>query len=66
MEAYKVLVILKLAVLLIHGRQQNLKCIEQIEKYDDAPLLPLILGKAAGMDESHLLEHSRFAALSST
>lgn len=63
---YQIVVVLELGLLLLHGGEDGLEGRDQVVEDDGAPLLALQLVEAAGVDNSHLLEDGRLAALSST
>jgi hypothetical protein len=64
--AYQVVVVLELGLLFLHSSENGLEGRDQIVEDDGPPLLALCLVEAAGVDDSHLLQHGRLATLSST
>jgi len=58
-----VVLVLKVCVVLLHGRVDGLEGGHQVVEDGRAPRLALRLAKSAGIDDSHLLEHRRLAAL---
>jgi hypothetical protein len=63
---YNVVFVLKIGVILLHGSVDGLERRHQIVEDGRSPCLALCLAESACIDDSHLLEHRRLAALAST
>ena len=59
--------VLEWDVELLHSIYRHPQAVEDVVEYNDPPFLLLVLGEAIlGVNQSHLLQYRRFAALSST
>jgi hypothetical protein len=63
---YNVVLVLKVGVVLLHRRIDGLEGRHQIVEDGSAPCFALWLAESAGVDDAHLLEHRRLAALASS
>ncbi len=65
-RTYNVVVVLKVDVVVLHGRVNGLEGRDQVVEDGGPPCLALEALEAARVDDAHLLEDSRLAALTGT
>lgn len=65
-RTYDVVVVLKVDVILLHGRVDGLEGRDQVVEDSGPPCLALEALESACVDDAHLLEDGRLAALSGT
>jgi hypothetical protein len=63
---YNVVLVLEVGIVFLHGCVDGLEGRHQVVEDGGAPCFALRLAKSACVDDAHLLEHRRFAALTST
>jgi hypothetical protein len=63
---YNVVLVLKVGVVFLHGGVDGLEGRDEVVEDGGTPCFPLWLAEAACVDDAHLLEHRRLAALTST